>query len=868
VTTELAEQANAALAAYARLEAVLPSVLPTDLFVITRGLVGAPAALAAEAETVGHYLATVGFVEFELAVLHCGKGIGLSLSPGRARRLATRKRAPRRLTELPSFAKVALAFSTPMGQSADFPADIAALVTRLGAWNTRSLATWSRLEDTLVHQRVAGIGTVIADAIRLHHDLRTKRIDDWLATAPEASARAFEGWRDAFDIRGDALGCISAEALLTSDLLMPERGTLRSMLHNIRQLGDLIGGEDYIFGTLGMFVGLVRVMVKERRFFARLAGRQLRLRGWSFSRQIQAHRARRLNAVAGRHLIGARHSEELRAAYAAMQERGVTGRRADALAVRALEYGHDASGKPWKGLVRLTQLIVHSGVDPGAPEFESLFHDAIQAPVDYTHVPGKEWIVREYELGRKLMQIDGKIMPGETVAAFQQGRGSLAPGYVRAGAARTEFGRRYSKPLGTFLDSMVVADGADHQRLRRPFLPFFSQQAVLNQAEFVERTTAELFDEVEALARRNGGAFDFRKDFAYRFPIEIICRLLELPAEDVPRVQHWTETSVRAMDIDAGFSVDAANAGQRATDELREYLQGKLNDARSGAFPGMMIRAIANDETLSEAERISNLAVILFAGFETTTGLLSKGLQALLEHPEQWALLQSVLVRGPEVEVGGVRVPDRDLRWLAWSEGRPEREVDQERAARLKWLVQQSPALRDRLDATRAQEQSLDAAIEEMLRWTAPGTVVPLTASRHVQIELPHAMVIKGRSYAAGESLTIESGETIGVAVDELNRRCPFGAGTFDTNAKGGFDVSRTDNTAHLSFGLKHACIGAFLAKENAKRAMEGVLRRFPDLALDGDPVPQDMELFSGLASLPVRSHGRRLEADAHRGSP
>jgi hypothetical protein len=29
------------------------------------------------------------------------------------------------------------------------------------------------------------------------------------------------------------------------------------------------------------------------------------------------------------------------------------------------------------------------------------------------------------------------------------------------------------------------------------------------------------------------------------------------------------------------------------------------------------------------------------------------------------------------------------------------------------------------------------------------------------------------------------------------------------------------------------------------------------DLAFDGEPVPQDMELFSGLASLPVRSHGR-----------
>jgi cytochrome P450 len=50
-------------------------------------------------------------------------------------------------------------------------------------------------------------------------------------------------------------------------------------------------------------------------------------------------------------------------------------------------------------------------------------------------------------------------------------------------------------------------------------------------------------------------------------------------------------------------------------------------------------------------------------------------------------------------------------------------------------------------------------------------------------------------------------------------------------------------------------CIGATLAGENAKRALEGVLRRFPDLQINGTPIPQDtMELFHGLASLPVRS--------------
>jgi cytochrome P450 len=442
------------------------------------------------------------------------------------------------------------------------------------------------------------------------------------------------------------------------------------------------------------------------------------------------------------------------------------------------------------------------------------------------------------------------------VASIQQGRGSLAVGYLRAGAPRTEFGRRYSKPLGAFLDSMVVADGADHQRLRKPFLPFLTQGAVLEYARFVEETTSALLDSAEAIARRNGGAFDFRNDFAYHFPIQVICRVLELPAEDVKVVQHWAETSVRAMDTDAGVSLEIATEGQRATDQFRVYLQRKLDGARAGTFTGALVGAIAADPTLSEAERIANLGVILFAGFETTTGLLSKGLYALLQHPEQWAFLREGLVSGPEAAIDGTVVPDRDLRWLVWAEAQPAHGVDLARRDRLQSLIAGSSALQSRFDATRVQEQRLDAAVEEMLRWTAPGTVIPLTASKDVAVALPSRMTIQGRACEAGDRVTFRRGETIAVAVDELNRRCPVGHGRFAGPEKGGFafDVSRPDNRSHLSFGLKHSCIGAFLAKENAKRALEGVLRRFPTLQLDGDPLPQEMELFSGLATLPVRS--------------
>ena len=344
-------------------------------------------------------------------------------------------------------------------------------------------------------------------------------------------------------------------------------------------------------------------------------------------------------------------------------------------------------------------------------------------------MPGREWIVRDYTIGRQLMQIDGRIAPGDRWAGLQQGRGSLATGYLRAGQERTEFGRRYSKPLAAFLDSMVVAEGPDHQRQRKAFLPFFTQAAVLEHAQFVEQTVSSLLDEAANVARRNRGEFDLRNDFAYQFPIRVICRMLELPAADVPMVQHWAEAAVRAMDTEAGLTFATSIEGQRASDELRAYLEEKLTLARGGKFGGRVIGTVARDTTLSEAERVANLGVVIFAGFETTTGLLSKGVEALLRHPEQWSHLRCALPPAAS-ESDAPAIPDSDWRWLAWASAQPDRSVDVERRNRLAAAAKQSPAAAARFDAIRQAEEMLDAAVEELLRWTAPGTVVPLTASR------------------------------------------------------------------------------------------------------------------------------------------
>jgi hypothetical protein len=65
-------------------------------------------------------------------------------------------------------------------------------------------------------------------------------------------------------------------------------------------------------------------------------------------------------------------------------------------------------------------------------------------------------------------------------------------------------------------------------------------------------------------------------------------------------------------------------------------------------------------------------------------------------------------------------------------------------------VTKRSPETAARAEAIRQQEEMLDRAVEELLRWTASGTVVPLTASKDMTVALEAAMVVKGCRHAPG----------------------------------------------------------------------------------------------------------------------
>ncbi|MFG2126207.1 cytochrome P450 [Streptomyces sp. NPDC048751] len=139
----------------------------------------------------------------------------------------------------------------------------------------------------------------------------------------------------------------------------------------------------------------------------------------------------------------------------------------------------------------------------------------------------------------------------------------------------------------------------------------------------------------------------------------------------------------------------------------------------------------------------------------------------------------------------------------------------------------------DQLAALRADMTLLDGAVEEMLRYEGP---VENATFRYAAEPLE----IGGTTIGQGEAVMIGL-----AAADRDPARYPDPAH---------FDIHR-DTRAHLAFGHGiHYCLGAPLARLEARAAIRTLLERFPTLTLDGPPgewLPG--MLMRGMRSLPVR---------------
>jgi cytochrome P450 len=190
--------------------------------------------------------------------------------------------------------------------------------------------------------------------------------------------------------------------------------------------------------------------------------------------------------------------------------------------------------------------------------------------------------------------------------------------------------------------SFLSLDPPDHTRLRRLVSKAFTPRMIARLEPRIAAITSELL-----AAAAGAGELELVSQLAYPLPVRIISEMLGVPIEDHPRFAGWSARLAHSLQPGFGVDPDAAQsraqAAQVASDEFAEYFRALIAIRRAQPATDLLsdlIRAEDNGEMLTEDELIATCVLLLVAGHETTVGLISNAILALLRHPDQLALIR------------------------------------------------------------------------------------------------------------------------------------------------------------------------------------------------------------------------------------
>jgi cytochrome P450 len=230
-------------------------------------------------------------------------------------------------------------------------------------------------------------------------------------------------------------------------------------------------------------------------------------------------------------------------------------------------------------------------------------------------------------------------------------------------------------PASASGDSILSKDPPEHTRMRRLVAGAFTARRVEALRPRVTKLVDEFIDHMFTLPQ----PADLVENFSLPLPVQVICELLGVPAEDRHIFHEWSD----------GILGDESRDPQEI-EEAFARLSGYFGRliATKRAVPGddlmtALIAARDAEDRLSEAELVGLCLTLLIAGHETTANQINMFLLVLHEYPEQLERLRAnpemipqaveelmrfaqlgtsggglPRITTEEVELGGVRIPE------------------------------------------------------------------------------------------------------------------------------------------------------------------------------------------------------------------
>ncbi|QKH04996.1 cytochrome P450 (plasmid) [Bacillus cereus] len=183
------------------------------------------------------------------------------------------------------------------------------------------------------------------------------------------------------------------------------------------------------------------------------------------------------------------------------------------------------------------------------------------------------------------------------------------------------------------MPNMLTVDPPDHTRLRRLVSKSFTPRMIEDLRPRIQQIADELLAAVQ-----EQGKMEIISDFAYPLPIIVISEMLGIPATDRNQFREWTQEL-----MNASVNPSQGTAVTTTLEKFIQYIEVLLNEKRLNPDADLiseLVQTKEKEDKLSKNEVLSTIWLLIIAGHETTVNLISNGVLALLQHPEQMNLLR------------------------------------------------------------------------------------------------------------------------------------------------------------------------------------------------------------------------------------
>jgi cytochrome P450 family 142 subfamily A polypeptide 1 len=194
-----------------------------------------------------------------------------------------------------------------------------------------------------------------------------------------------------------------------------------------------------------------------------------------------------------------------------------------------------------------------------------------------------------------------------------------------------------TRPKFLPLPMMIDTDPPEHTRRRKLVNAGFTPRRIAALEANARRVCDELIDAVAG-----SGGCEFVHDIAAQLPLIMIADLLGVAPDDRGQLLRWSDDMLRSQGDPNPESLEAATmAFAEYTEYMQPVFEQRRRTGKDDDLVGILVHADVEGERLDDDTLFFETLLILIGGDETTRHVLSGGLLALLENPEQFAALRT-----------------------------------------------------------------------------------------------------------------------------------------------------------------------------------------------------------------------------------